>query len=284
MTLFTYPLTPGPTQRRARVGLPGAAVLVVVAITLGSCAVTPRSPVVDYVGEPTPIGGAELPAGEAVGAYYAELASASTPGLQIVLVLYDGGDARMQTDFLDGRLPVVEVGAWRVERMAVVVDLTGAPGDADYGPRSFVFDMVDATLSAIDGEPDAPLVDFVLTRYTSNPTPHLAGTAWSLSAIEMMDGTVLDAGDDDRYTARFMIDGSFAARADCNRVAGRYADIDSRLGFDALASTRVACAADSLYDRYVRALDDAHSFVRADGELFVAFGPDSGILRFRPLE
>jgi heat shock protein HslJ len=110
----------------------------------------------------------------------------------------------------------------------------------------------------------------------------VVGLLWQLQAIQMMDGEILTPGKMDVYTLELSADGTANGQADCNRFGGGYTLEGSSLSFGPLNSTRAMCPEGSLYDRYMQGVGDANSFVLKDGHLFLAFGPDAGILEFAP--
>ncbi|MCL4833371.1 MAG: META domain-containing protein [Caldilineaceae bacterium] len=108
------------------------------------------------------------------------------------------------------------------------------------------------------------------------------GVVWHLQAIQMMNDEVFTPGQPDAYTLELSADGTAGGQVDCNQFSGSYSLDGSALTFGPLSSTRAMCPEDSLYDRYMQGLGDTNSFVLQDGHLFVAFGPDAGILEFAP--
>lgn len=70
------------------------------------------------------------------------------------------------------------------------------------------------------------------------------------------------------YTIEFKSDGTFAAKADCNQVAGDYTTGDGgALTITPGPSTLVACPDDSLADLYMAGLATTESYVIAEGQL-----------------
>ncbi|MBX3051374.1 MAG: META domain-containing protein [Caldilineaceae bacterium] len=106
------------------------------------------------------------------------------------------------------------------------------------------------------------------------------GAVWHLQAIQMMNDEVFTPGQTDAYTLELSADGTAGGQVDCNQFSGSYSLDGSALTFGPLSSTRAMCAEGSLYDRYMQGLGDANSFVLQGGHLFVAFGPDAGIMEF----
>jgi len=110
----------------------------------------------------------------------------------------------------------------------------------------------------------------------------ITGTTWQLVEIQYMDDTVATPTDPAQYTLLLNADGTYNAQIDCNSTSGAYTLAAPQLTFSAGAMTLVACAPESLSDQMLQGLLDANSFVLQDGDLFIAFGPDSGILHFTP--
>jgi len=127
-----------------------------------------------------------------------------------------------------------------------------------------------ATPTTVDGsvQTTAPTVTAILS------------VTWQLQAIQYMNDTVKTPTDPTHYTLTLNPDHSFTAKVDCNNARGAYQLDGSQLKLGPLMMTRMACPPDSLADAYQQGLTDATSFVLKGGELFVAFGPDAGILHF----
>ncbi|MCA1755251.1 MAG: META domain-containing protein [Spirochaeta sp.] len=277
-------------------------VLTAIALVLLSGCAALQSALVSSTARPTPE--ARRPGGEQAqdelqaepaGAYSARIpATASFPGREIILVLYANGTARLHTDFRNNEMPVIELGSWSGIALAegappaatLELILTGSRERAYEQSERLVFGVseggqADTELTALEYDPTRYGEEGLqLSRYNREPTPSISGTEWQLVEIRMMNDRVIVPEAPGLYTARFAGDGGFAARADCNRLSGSYADIDSQLLFGPLASTKALCASGSLYQIYTDALNAAHSYVIEAGELYLSFGPDSGILRF----
>ena len=82
------------------------------------------------------------------------------------------------------------------------------------------------------------------------------------------------------YTIQFNDDGTFAAKADCNQVAGEYTiQGDGILTIKPGPSTLAACPEGSLGDAYVAALAQAGSYTIAENQLTITL-LDDGTLTF----
>ena len=90
---------------------------------------------------------------------------------------------------------------------------------------------------------------------------------------------VIPAADQSRYTIEFKTDGSFAALADCNQVAGTYTTSGSNMTITPGPSTRMACPDGSYGELYVIALGKAASFAIANDQLTITLS-DGGTLTF----
>ena len=129
---------------------------------------------------------------------------------------------------------------------------------------------------------------------TAAPTPApspitgLVGRAMYLTAITeknpAFQGVVPEA-QQPNYTIEFKADGTFAAKADCNSVAGTYTTADATAASGALTlalgpATLVACADGSYSDLYILALNNTASYAIANGALTVTL-KDEGTLVYR---
>ena len=79
--------------------------------------------------------------------------------------------------------------------------------------------------------------------------------------------------DPENYTIEFMDDGTFAARVDCNQVAGEYMSPGGgAMTITPGPSTLVACPEGSLADLYLAGLATTESYEIAGGELVLTTG------------
>ena len=129
----------------------------------------------------------------------------------------------------------------------------------------------------------------------ASPPANLVGKTWKLTGITetapAFEGVVPDA-DRSKYTIEFQADGTFNAKADCNKIGGTYAvrrgDGDTSLPLEPGggsisillgASTLAACPPGSLADRFVIALGNTSSFGIESNQLTITL-KDLGKLRF----
>jgi heat shock protein HslJ len=112
--------------------------------------------------------------------------------------------------------------------------------------------------------------------------PALTGVVWEWVRFEGGDGSVVTAADPARYTLAFQDDGSVDVKADCNTGSGQANVSDSSLDLT-VATTEIACPPDSQANDFLRYLDEAVTFVIADGMLHLALPADAGIASFRPV-
>ena len=78
-----------------------------------------------------------------------------------------------------------------------------------------------------------------------------------------------------------MDDGTYAAKADCNQLAGTYtATASGEMTINPGASTMAYCGEGSLADLYVIGLTNTQSYAIADGQLTLTLA-DGGTLQFK---
>jgi len=116
--------------------------------------------------------------------------------------------------------------------------------------------------------------------------PTLAGVVWEWEVFEGGDGSEIRPDDPATYTLEFLPDGTVTIRADCNRGSGTYAVDGDHIEITVGGMTEVECPPGSLFDRYVRYLDEGVSHVFREGKLYLALPMDAGILEYaaRPVE
>lgn len=110
--------------------------------------------------------------------------------------------------------------------------------------------------------------------------PSLVGPQWRWNRTLMNDDSVHApaGGEAARYTVRFAGDGTFSARADCNRVLGSWAAEGRRITLTPGPTTMAQCPEGSLADVFVADLAAAVSYFFSDGELFLDLKFDSGTM------
>lgn len=111
-----------------------------------------------------------------------------------------------------------------------------------------------------------------------------AGTEWRLVEILSMDGASFKPQDRSAYTLTFAADGKMMLRADCNRGGGTWSSQGpSQLQFGPIATTRMKCSPESLFERYLAQFEWIRSYVTRDGHLFLATMADGAIIEFEPV-
>jgi len=142
-------------------------------------------------------------------------------------------------------------------------------------------------LDAADFTPDLRQLDAVVESLkVSAPLPvqasqdTLSGITWRLKEIQETSEKTITIDDPEKYTLEFMPGGKVAIRADCNYGRGAYEVQGQQLTIDINTLTKAMCPLDSLSEMYVRLLNEATSYVMLDGELFISYGIDGGILKF----
>jgi heat shock protein HslJ len=120
------------------------------------------------------------------------------------------------------------------------------------------------------------------------PVTGLTGKVWQLTAITekvpAFQGVVPDA-QQASYTLEFKADGTFAAKADCNTVAGTFVTADPSAASGDLAikpgvSTTAACPDGSFADLYVIGLTNASTYAVVNSQLTITL-EDQGTLTFK---
>jgi heat shock protein HslJ len=87
--------------------------------------------------------------------------------------------------------------------------------------------------------------------------------------------------DPENYTITFNTDGTFAAKVDCNQVAGDYTTSGSDLTISPGPSTLAACPEGSLDALYLDGLDRAASYSISGTDLTITLD-DEGTMQFVP--
>ncbi|MCU0575443.1 MAG: META domain-containing protein [Desulfobacterota bacterium] len=213
------------------------------------------------------------------GSYGARLPAADSPGRMIRLRLARDRRAEMLTDFMDETPAVVETGTWDYRLGGTVrVALTGRQDRAYEKPVVMTFVVDGEGLTALKFDRDVWGEEGL--RLLRNPS--VSRPVWRLLQIRYPDSTALAPEDPSKYALVLSADGTVTVLADCNRGMGTYLMAGNALIMRKLAYTRMICPANSLFDQYTSALQEASSCMLRDGRLSIFFKADSGVLEFEP--
>ena len=109
------------------------------------------------------------------------------------------------------------------------------------------------------------------------PAPAIPPIPWQLTTFPGIS-TGIEPG---LYTVHFLPDETVNIRADCNWVAGFWSGANGALDVTVTMTTVAECAAGSLEEPFVQALDEATSYTFADNMTLIISGP-AGEMRFTP--
>jgi heat shock protein HslJ len=108
----------------------------------------------------------------------------------------------------------------------------------------------------------------------------LTGQVWQWTGLVESDPPAQSApGDPENYTIEFHDDGTFAAKADCNQVAGAYESSGGSLTITPSQSTMAACGDESLDQIFLTNLALAQSYAIEDGGLDITLS-NGGEMQF----
>ncbi len=115
---------------------------------------------------------------------------------------------------------------------------------------------------------------------SASPSSGLEGTWQWTASTEAVPASQAVVPDPENYTITFNADGTFAAKADCNQVAGTYTADGSNLALVLGPSTLAACAEGSMGGLYVEYLDLIATYAISGDELTATFIDDTGTMTF----
>jgi heat shock protein HslJ len=116
---------------------------------------------------------------------------------------------------------------------------------------------------------------------TIDSSAEITGIVWKLKRFE--DNSKLNdvaVDDSDQYTLTLLPDGTYRAKADCNRMQGQYTREGDRLKLMPGAATLAECGPGSHYAAFLRHLTETASFILRDNAFVLNMRMDGGNLVF----
>lgn len=260
--------------------------IIFLAVLLVGCS-TPPAPLPEQIPDPPPettqqpeteeqppADPAEPAPRQSVALYGGVLPQRSGPDRLLTLHLWDDGSARFQSDFQDGRLPLLEVGTWVALDDGFRLTLTGTRRLIYDEPRVVEFERYVAGIIAVSYDSTIFGVrPMVLEEVPLRGEPRLEETAWQLASLPGVDRAV----DGESYTLIFDRSGALSGRADCNRISSQFVAMDGELTLSAVAMTRAACPEGSLGNRFAAALSAAGRY-SVDADELLLFAEDGTVV------
>ena len=135
-------------------------------------------------------------------------------------------------------------------------------------------------IGAASGTPDSGAAGEDSTGATPVTAPSLAGTSWKWVRTLAADGAEVAPADPMQFILAFVGDDSFGALTDCNNYGGSFKQDGSRLQFEVIGSTAMACDDGVLSEQYIADLAAAERFVVSDGLLQITTAGDGPVIEF----
>lgn len=139
-------------------------------------------------------------------------------------------------------------------------------------------------VAKVSGVDRRPVSAGAPTSGGTDASDELIGTTWQWVQTAYSNDSVVVADDPSRYTLLFDESGQVAVQLDCNGGSGEYTMDGSSLLFGPIASTLIACTADSQATVFAKDLNEVYSYVIEEGHLFLSLKLDTGIMEFAPME
>ncbi len=216
-------------------------------------------------------------------------ATAGNPGRKVELRLKADGTMSLVTDFRNNRAPVTEDGRWNpisVELIDVIIERkdgrTVEPSTLHFVKKGDVMQSTPESSAQFGGHV-VQLRQAKSAALAAVAAP-VAGSAdatglwrWE-SMVSPADKIAIDQPE--RYTLDLQGGGKAAIRADCNRGQAAYKFDGRGVAIRISGMSKSACSADSLSERYVKALEAA-STQRLRGDiLFLDLPGEGGTMKF----
>ena len=111
--------------------------------------------------------------------------------------------------------------------------------------------------------------------------PRLTGIEWQWNGLlEGRPSELTVVPDPHNYLLTLDDEGSYHAKADCNRLSGQYALSGDGLVLQPGPMTRAYCGPESLSDRYVALLATVTGYELRDGQLVLGLADAAGAMYF----
>lgn len=129
---------------------------------------------------------------------------------------------------------------------------------------------------------DVRSLDF---RQRKQSTSELADTSWMLESFRELDMLLLPV-ENTEVTLTFSSDGTISGSAGCNLIFGEFSTTGNRITFSHIGSTKIACRDEVAQQeqRFLDGLENAETYLMADGRLNIQYNGGDYELNFVPME
>ncbi len=160
--------------------------------------------------------------------------------------------------------------------LILLVGCTSTPTPTLSPPTEEMSISVDATPTAVVEV--SPAQELTLDAITPS---ELVDTKWQwISLVETLPASQSVVSNPENYVLIFREDGTLNITADCNQAIGSYELLGSQLSVMLGPTTLAECGPDSLYDLFLRFLDQAGEIGTREGDLVLVLADGAGTMSF----
>lgn len=146
---------------------------------------------------------------------------------------------------------------------------------------AFCFSLLTTNVIPLVGTPIVPATP----NATPTPSPSLAGTSWTLTALDGGNGTIVAAVAGSNVTAEFEAGGQLSGNAGCNRYFGEFSSTEttSSVSVTGAGSTKMFCHDPGIMqqeDAYLVSMDRWAKYSIAGSELTIRDGSGDIVAEF----
>ena len=118
----------------------------------------------------------------------------------------------------------------------------------------------------------ALMISYCKKSPTESGSKPFLKTLWTLDSFDI-SGKIINPPEDQVYNIRFLDDGTFHAKSDCNEIIGHFIiDSANSLNVDSIVTTKVYCGTGSMYEKYYEAIGVMKSYEIANDRLNIYYG------------
>lgn len=116
------------------------------------------------------------------------------------------------------------------------------------------------------------MISYCKRSSTESEMKPLLKTLWTLESFDV-SGEITKPSEDQVFNIKFLEDGTFSAKSDCNEITGHYTvNSDNTIKADSIAATKVYCGQESLDKKYYDALHIIKSYKVTNDKLQIYYG------------